>query len=197
MNHRGWWPVILLALVSAGATAATVAAHATRKSTPSTTVATSPHVSVSLPTTSTTAPATTTTTAGPQPTVTTGTLPVAPGPPSTPVTTTAPPPPATTTTTATPPAIGSWPSGRSGYTVVLQSYPESEGRGAALAQAAHARQAGIQDVGVLRSGDFSTLRAGYWVVFAGEFSSAGLAQSAAAEDHGRGYPGAYPARVSP
>ena len=197
------WPVLFLALVSAGATAATIAAHTTKKSAASTTVATSPHVSVTLPTTATTtAPAQpTTTSAGPQPTVTTGTLPVAPGPPSTAAATTAPPPTTTaapTTTTAPPaaPAIGSWPSGRSGYTVVLQSLPASEGRDAALAQAHHALAAGLADVGVLLSSDFSSLRAGYWVIYAGEFSSSGAAQSAASSDRGHGFSGAYPARIA-
>jgi hypothetical protein len=184
-DRRGSWrgrlrPAFLLALVAAGATAATVVARTTRSPSVPTAVATSPDAHVSVP-----APST----AGP--TVTTGTLPVAPGPPSTPATTVAPP---------KHPAAGgvrAWPAGRSGYTVVLGSLPESAGRPAAVAQARAALRAGIANVGVLLSSRYSSLRAGYWVVYAGELYSSGAAQAAAAAGRARGYPEAYPARVAP
>ncbi len=191
-DDRRFVPLLALALVCAGAAAATVAAKTTGGSATTTLVATNPHVSVSLPATSTAAPTTTT---GPAPTVTTGTLPVAPGPPSTAATTTAPPPPPPPRPRTA--AIRSWPSGHRGYTVVLQSLPESLGRAAAVARAEQARRAGVAAVGVLRSGDFSSLRAGYWVVFAGDFATSEQAQSAAGADRARGSAGAYPAAVTP
>lgn len=105
-----------------------------------------------------------------------------------------PPPPPPRPRTA---AIRSWPSGHRGYTVVLQSLPESLGRAAAVARAEQARRAGVAAVGVLRSCDFSSLRAGYWVVFAGDFATSEQAQSAAGADRARGSAGAYPAAVTP
>jgi hypothetical protein len=186
--------VLLLALVSAGATAATIAARTTRDaSAPSTTVATSPHVGVSLPARPTTTRRAATT-SGPRPTVTTGTLPVAPGPPSTAATTA--PPRTTTHRRPREPAVRSWPRGHAGYTVVLQSLPEGDGRGAALAQAHRALRAGVTGVGVLLSSEHASLRPGYWVVFAGDFASPGAGQAAAARARARGYTGAYPARIS-
>jgi hypothetical protein len=192
-DDRRLGPLPVLALVCAGATAATIAARSTKSASLPTAVATNPRVSVSLPAASTAAPVTT---AGPQPTLTTGTLPTAPGPPSTATLTTAPP---TTEPVASPhaPLLGSWPRRHAGYTVILQSLPESSGREAAVARARVARAAGIADVGVLLSSDFSTLRGGYWVVFAGDFGSSGAAEAAAAGDRARGFGGAYPARISP
>ncbi len=93
--------------------------------------------------------------------------------------------------------VRSWPRGKDGYTVVLVSLPEAAGRGAAVARAREAARAGVGDVGVLLSSRHSTLRAGYWVVFAGAFSTEAAAQAALAAVRSHGYPGAYPARVAP
>jgi SpoIID/LytB domain protein len=92
-------------------------------------------------------------------------------------------------------AGGDWPAGRSGYTVVLDSVPESAGESAARAEAARARRAGLSEVGVLRSAEFSSLRAGYWVVFSGIYGSAAKAASAVQAAASR-YPSAYPRRIS-
>ena len=65
-------------------------------------------------------------------------------------------------------ADAEWPAGKSGWTVVLASdSSESDAREKADGFAAD----GISGVGVLDSDDFSTLKHGFWVVFAGEYDS--------------------------
>ena len=56
-----------------------------------------------------------------------------------------------------------------------------------------AEDAGGGDVGVLKSDDYSSLRKGYWVVFAGQYPSQDAAQTAAGDRGG----GAYARRVVP
>jgi septal ring-binding cell division protein DamX len=71
--------------------------------------------------------------------------------------------------------IGEWPSGKSGWTVVLASdSSQSDAQDAAEDFAAD----GISDVGVLRSDDFSSLKPGFWVVYSGEFDSQAEASDA-------------------
>ena len=71
--------------------------------------------------------------------------------------------------------IAEWPSGKSGWTVVLASdSSESDAQDAAEKFAGD----GIADVGVLRSDDFSSLKAGFWVVFSGEYDSQSAASDA-------------------
>ncbi|HVS84206.1 MAG TPA: zinc ribbon domain-containing protein [Gaiellaceae bacterium] len=203
------WPVLALAFLAVGSTAVALGARNERRAATPVLVATSSHVTVSLGTTTTpptTAPPTTapttaatttthstplTTQTVPQPTISTGTLPLAPGSPSNPVTTTAPP------TTTTPSGVRSWPTGRSGWTDVLESIPESSGRAAADARARQAQRDGVPAVGVLLSSQYGSLHSGYWVVFSGVYASQSEAQGSglsAARAHG--FPGAYPARVS-
>jgi hypothetical protein len=68
-----------------------------------------------------------------------------------------------------------WPSGKSGWTVVLASdTSESDARDKAKDFAAD----GISGVGVLDSDDFSSLKGGYWVVFAGRYDSQSEASDA-------------------
>ena len=55
---------------------------------------------------------------------------------------------------------------------MLVSVPQSAGRPAAVSEARKASAAGLTDVGVLDSSDYSSLHAGYWVVFSGVFNSA-------------------------
>jgi hypothetical protein len=90
----------------------------------------------------------------------------------------------------TPP--GTWPRGRTGYTVVLASLPISGGARAALAAARRARREGLPRVGVLVSGRFPSLARGYYVVFSGYYPAAGPALRAAARR-----PGAYARLVVP
>jgi hypothetical protein len=68
-----------------------------------------------------------------------------------------------------------WPAGKSGWTVVLASdTSESDARDKARDFAAD----GIAGVGVLDSDDFSSLKGGFWVVFAGQYDSQSEASDA-------------------
>jgi hypothetical protein len=68
-----------------------------------------------------------------------------------------------------------WPAGRSGWTVVLASdTSESDARSKADGFAAD----GISGVGVLHSDDFSSLKSGFWVVFAGRYDNQSEASDA-------------------
>ena len=88
-----------------------------------------------------------------------------------PATTTAPPPPVN-------PAAITWPRDRRGWTIVLLSLPQSNGRDAAGAQAKKARDGGLRRVGVLDSSRYASLHPGYYVVFHGVFDSEAEASSA-------------------
>ena len=157
------WPILLFLLLAAlGAVAAILA---TRGSSRDTIVATSPATTggggFGLTTTSTrTFP-------------TTAPLP----------TTTAPPPPPTTRPPA-PRKVIAWPD-RSGYTIVLESIPTTSGRARANATARRALAAGLPEVGVLASSNYSSLQPGYYVVFSGVYDS-----QADAEQHLDGARGA-------
>lgn len=125
-------------------------------------------------------------------TVGTATTPTAPaGEPTGPVTQPPPPPPP-------PPPSGpiSWPAGKNGFTVVLESIPTTSGRTAAAAKARAALRAGLKDVGVLDSSQYSSLHAGYYVVFSGIYASKVDATSAASSAKASGYADAYPAAVA-
>jgi hypothetical protein len=112
-----------------------------------------------------TAPASTPTLTAPEPTATAPTT-TAPAP-----TTTAPrPPPAN-------PASIVWPAGRRGWTIVLLSLPQSNGRAAADAKACDARKAGLRRVGILDSSRYASLHPGYYVVFQGVYESEADASS--------------------
>ena len=88
-----------------------------------------------------------------------------------PATPTAPPPPVN-------PAAITWPRDRRGWTIVLLSLPQSNGRDAAGAQAKKARDGGLRRVGVLDSSRYASLHPGYYVVFHGVFDSEAEASSA-------------------
>jgi hypothetical protein len=131
---------------------------------------------------------TTTTTPATQPTTT-----VAPPPTTTapPTTTVAPP---TTTPTTTPSGLIRWPS-HDGYTVVLQSLPSSA-QTSAEATARRAVASGLPEVGVLDSSAYSSLHAGYLVVFSGVYASSSEAGTAAGRAHSAGFPSAYSRQIS-
>jgi SPOR domain len=82
--------------------------------------------------------------------------------------------------------LASWPEGKTAWTVVIAS------TGSRAEAQKKARAAGA-DAGVLHSDDYSSLRKGYWVVFAGQYDDQKAAQSAA---EGKGG-GAYARRVVP
>jgi hypothetical protein len=110
-----------------------------------------------------------------------------PAPTAAPVTPTATPvlPPASGEATATPTVTASpnptstpsstsssgdakWPSGKTGWTVVLTS---KGSKSTAQDKADSFAQDGIAGVGLLHSDDFSSLKAGSWIVFSGQYDS--------------------------
>jgi len=185
------WPVLLFLVITVAATAAAVAAGSASNRHESTLVATSPAVTVGpgapQPTVQTATPTSTLPTA-PQPTISTGTLPVAPGAPSTNAVTTPAP--------ASPNALTAWPAGTSGYTNVLESLPLASGEANARARARAAKRAGLPAVGVLVSSQYSSLHPGYYVVFSGIYASQADASAALAAAHAHGFPDAYQTRVT-
>jgi len=76
--------------------------------------------------------------------------------------------------------ILTWPENTDGFTVILASIPTSAGRAAATARARQARDEGLPDVGVLASGEFASLRPGYFVVFSGVYETRAEAEGALA-----------------
>jgi hypothetical protein len=172
------WRVLLgLVIAIAGATAAIVLSDAGAGN--KTIVATQggpPHEPTTAPETAT---------------VTLPSVSTAAGPPVTPST---PPPP-----TATAPAPGSltiWPSGQSGFTVVLESLPASSGRSLAVARARAASRAGLPQVGVLDSSRYSSLHPGYYVVFSGIYTSRSQADAARAAAAEKGFRIAYSREIT-
>jgi hypothetical protein len=103
--------------------------------------------------------------------------------------TTAPKPP------ANPPTV-TWPRGQRGWTIVLLSLPQANGRAAAAAKAAEARRGGLRRVGVLDSSNYASLHPGYYVVFTGVFESEPEVASALQRAKAV-VPGAYPREIIP
>jgi hypothetical protein len=125
----------------------------------------------------------TSTLTAPEPTTT------APTPTTVPPATTAPKPPVN-------PAAITWPRNRRGWTIVLISLPQANGRAAANARAAEARRRGLRRVGVLDSGRYASLHPGYYVVFQGVFDSE--AEAASALQRARAvFPAAYQREIVP
>ena len=98
--------------------------------------------------------------------------------PTEPTATTAPTP--TTTAPAPPvnPAAVTWPRNKRGWTIVLLSIPQLNGRDAAAAKAAELRSGGLRQVGVLDSSNYASLHPDYYVVFTGVFDTEAEAASA-------------------
>lgn len=87
--------------------------------------------------------------------------------------------------------IARWPEGKTAFTVILYS-----GETRSLARAKAKSLSSVPGVGILRSGRFSSLRRGFWVVFAGQFDTLKAAQDAAKSAQS-GAPGAYAKKVTP
>jgi hypothetical protein len=119
--------------------------------------------------------------------------------PTTPTETTA---PATTApaTTAPPqpanPAAITWPRDRRGWTIVLLSLPQTNGRDAAAAQAKKARDGGLRRVGILDSSRYASLHPGYYVVFQGVYADEAEASSALQRARSV-FPSAYQREIVP
>jgi hypothetical protein len=74
-----------------------------------------------------------------------------------------------------------WPSGKNGYTVQLQTLPESSTQVSAVEAAKSAASAkGLTGVGALKSDEFSSLKAGNYVIYAGVYDKQGEAEKALA-----------------
>jgi hypothetical protein len=106
-------------------------------------------------------------------------------------------PPAPSPIPTAPLTLKAWPAGRSGWTVVLQALPTSNGRPFALAQARAAVHSGLQDVGIIDSSQFSSLHPGYFILFTGIYSSFDDADTGATTARSHGYPRAYPRQITP
>jgi hypothetical protein len=90
------------------------------------------------------------------------------------------PPPSTL---PSPPEVGpagtvDWPPGEDGWTIALASLPQTGGRATAVARAREARARGLSPVGILDSSRYASLHPGYWIVFAGIYTSEAEATSA-------------------
>jgi septal ring-binding cell division protein DamX len=128
-----------------------------------------------------------------QPTPEPTTAPPASSPTATPAPTDTPAP----STTPAPPGGGGtfadWPAGTTAYTVILWS---ATSRKEAERKATELQGAGAQNLGILHSDDYSSLRAGYYVVFSGQYGTNDEAQTAAQAAQGQS-PGAYAKQVKP
>jgi hypothetical protein len=102
----------------------------------------------------------------------------------------------TPSTTTTPGTIISWPNDTDGYTIVLKSTPTSEGRGPADSAAQQAINAGLPQVGVLNSSEYSSLNPGFYVTFTGVYTTQSQAEGALANARSKGFPTAYVRRVA-
>jgi hypothetical protein len=140
-----------------------------------------------------------TTTPGPTTTATPfGTTTPTPSPSPSPGVTVTPSPSASATTTAVPTTTpgaspttgttGSFPgwTGGNGWTIIIES-ATTQAKAQSVASAA---QAAGETVGILKSDDFSSLNAGYWVVFTGHYATKSEAQSNLAAARAK-HPDAY------
>jgi hypothetical protein len=180
-RRLGWypgdwiWPALLALVLAAGAGVVSAVWLADESSSASgTLVRTQPGPSTPAPTQT-----------APEPTATTPTTPTAPG-----TTRAAPPPPPVRQSLTT------WPAGKNGWTIVLDSLPTTNGQAGAVAEARQALHLGLKQVGVLDSGGYSSLHPGYFVVFAGIYDSQAEAQSHIIEAHRHGYRGPYPRQIT-
>jgi hypothetical protein len=126
-----------------------------------------------------------TTTARRVTTVNTATLPTAPEPTTTP-------------SRPTGPKNGRfvWPRNENGWTIVLVSYPKTNGRPAALQTADRAAKARLPQVGVLDSSRYASLQPGYYVVFTGVYPAKSDADAAVATARQAGFGGAYSRQIA-
>lgn len=117
-------------------------------------------------------------------------------------TSTLPTPPEPTTTTGRKPTPGpkngqfAWPANENGWTIVLVSYPKTNGAAAARQTATHAAKAGLSKVGVLDSSSYASLQPGYLVVFTGVYASKADADASVSTARQAGFGGAYSRQIA-
>jgi hypothetical protein len=90
---------------------------------------------------------------------------------------------------------GDWPAGTKGYTVELQTLPESSPISAVEAAKTAAGGKGARSVGALRSAEYSSLPAGSYVIYSGVYHERSEAQHALAGLK-KSFPGAKVVEVS-
>ncbi len=91
---------------------------------------------------------------------------------------------------------GDWPSGTSGYTVQLQSLPQAGTAVSAVeADKSAASAKGAKAVGALKSEEFSSLSAGDYIIYSGEYHKQAEAQKALAGLK-KSFPGAKVIKIS-
>jgi hypothetical protein len=163
-----WLPLLALVIVAAGAAAAVAVAHHRHGGRLRVITALS-SVTVAEPR------------AVPVPTATapTGTLPKPPEP-----------------TTSGKPGRAVWPARRTGWTIVLVSYPKTTGRPTATQTAAQAARHGLPEVGVLDSSRYASLQPGYFVVWSGVYDSQSEANAAILAAHQAGFGAAYSRQIA-
>ncbi len=181
IRRLGWYPgdwvwVSLLTLVVAAAGAACAIVLTQRARADGSVFVQTTAISVAEPAT---VPVTT-------PTVDTSTLPTAPEP-----TTTAPVKPSGPPNGRTP-----WPKNAYGWTIVLVSYPKTNGRPSALQTADKGAHAGLHQVGVLDSSKYASLQPGYYVVFTGIYAAKADADAALSTARQAGFAGAYSRQIA-
>ncbi len=89
-----------------------------------------------------------------------------------------------------------WPATENGWTIVLVSYPKTNGAAAARQTAAQAAKAGLRRVGVLDSSGYASLQPGYLVVFTGIYGSQADADAAVSTVRQAGFGGAYSRQIA-
>jgi len=89
-----------------------------------------------------------------------------------------------------------WPRNENGWTIVLVSYPKTNGRPAALQTADKAARSGLNQVGVLDSSLYASLQPGYYVVFTGVYPAKSDADAAVATARQAGFGGAYSRQIA-
>jgi hypothetical protein len=89
-----------------------------------------------------------------------------------------------------------WPSNENGWTIVLVSYPKTNGEDAARRSATKAAKASLSQVGVLDSSSYASLQPGYLVVFTGVYGSKADADAAVATARQAGFGGAYSRQIA-
>jgi SPOR domain len=170
------WPVLGLLIISALAAAVGILATQDNGSGTKTRAETQASVPLS---TGTGVTSTTVTETAPEPTASVPTTTAPEQPP--------PPPPSNT--------LIEWPAGKNGWTIVLSSIPQSSGRPAAVDVAQNALSAGLTDVGILDSSQFSSLHTGYYVVFTGTYDTENEARAALDTAQGA-YPQSYVRQIT-
>jgi hypothetical protein len=98
------------------------------------------------------------------------------------------------TTTASGNGLTTWPSGKSGYTVILESLAS---KSAADSKAQQAKADGLPEVGVLNSSNYSSLNPGFYVVFSGVYDTLSEANSALPAAKSAGWSAAYVRQITP